>query len=190
MRDFLFRVSGAILVLAVVSACSSSSEPKTQVDYRALAAVTDGCLAGDSSSYDGFLSDDPSFLYFPSRRWHGVVLQHAIEEGALSGKKLQNPVFMDDLKLSSYITQSLEMAATLDNRWLPLQKLWVTGGSAAVKSWDRGADSLSALDATANASERLVAQCRVAVSEALVAARTAGLKLGAWVDQELVGLQP
>lgn len=158
---------GAESAVTQTVAPSTSAQPDP-----GLALVAAACLVDDDS--------DPLGISWQPNYWMGILVNQEIDEDRMDRMELENnKVLKQAVQRTDFIEQAFESAASIDPRWEPILDLWDRGSAAVLKQYRARAEY--PLFGANRYSNKLTAQCKVALSEASMKAQDSGMSIAEWV---------
>ncbi len=152
-------------------------------ERQAIAVAASGCLYDLSKEFVGL---------YPGL-WLGTILTHGLHTGELNVPKQRDEfvMFMLNIHISDYMTESFETAAALDPKFEPLVNIWQKAGNRAIKLWDQGVlGTTDVLNSFPGEIQRLTARCRVPATQASAFAEAENMSLDDWIQETASGLLP
>jgi hypothetical protein len=127
------------------------------------------------SNYD----EDYSIYVYP-RMMFGALAERGIASGDF---KPQNEKFIQyDIEQTRRITSNLEMAATLDQKWIRINSLWVSGIDSAYSRWNRGGvNQIEAINASTNNLDSIEGLSKIALKSGESEALKENRNLSDWI---------
>ena len=142
----------------------------------ALALVTEGCTE--------WYGKEAYQVYFSPISMMGALWEKAVNESRYKYPSDKSGVIMmeNEIKDSKAKTTRFESAATLDNKWVHLNSLWVEGVDNAYRRWRQGGVSfVNAITSSNNNLDSIQSICKVAVKKSQQSALQEKRLLSTWL---------
>jgi hypothetical protein len=126
--------------------------------------------------------DEDYRIFIYPRMMFGALAERGIASGDFKPK---NEKFIQyDIEQTRKITSNLEMAATLDSKWIRINSLWVSGIESAYSRWNRGGvNQIEAINASTNNLDSIEGLSKIALKSGEGEALKENRTLSDWIDR-------